>query len=137
MASVFDLLDPALQPAVPRAETDLLASLRQSMQSFEAEMDASTATGNILSTAATRHGQRIADSHAQRTKDVVEMAQSLIDKLRLAQGEGRLQSDLGAYFRDATERAVLTLDALRKRGDIFISHEAAGCATGGGSPMSS
>ncbi|MDO9159841.1 MAG: DUF3141 domain-containing protein [Burkholderiaceae bacterium] len=31
------------------------------------------------------------------------------------------------YLRDAAERGVLTLDALRKRGDIFLSHEEAGC----------
>ncbi|MEM8731816.1 MAG: DUF3141 domain-containing protein, partial [Pseudomonadota bacterium] len=32
-----------------------------------------------------------------------------------------------SYLVDANQRAALTLDALRQRGDIFIAHEEAGC----------
>lgn len=127
MASIFDLLDPARQPSIPRPEGDMLASLRQGMQSFDFELGATSATANILSTAAMRHGQRISDDQSRRSKDVVDLTQSLVEKLRNAQSAGRLSSDWGAYLRDAGERAVLTFDALRKRGDIFLSHEEAGC----------
>jgi pimeloyl-ACP methyl ester carboxylesterase len=32
-----------------------------------------------------------------------------------------------AYWKDAAQRAVLTMDVLRQRGDIFLEHEEAGC----------
>ncbi len=127
MASIFDLIDPALQPSVPRPEGDFLAALHRAMQTFESEMAATSTTGNILSTATMRHTQRISDEHSRRTKGIAEDIGDLVEQLRNAQSEGRLARDWNAYLRDAAERGILTLDALRKRGDIFLEHEAAGC----------
>ncbi|KUF10967.1 alpha/beta hydrolase [Pseudoponticoccus marisrubri] len=47
--------------------------------------------------------------------------------MRDAQGAGRLAGDWADYLRDAGERTILALDILRKRGDQFLAHEAAGC----------
>ena len=127
MANIFSFFDPAHQPAIPRPENDLLEALRRAMRENKAEIDASAATFDILSAAASRHGKRISETHAKRTHDLLEASDRLVGALRQSQSEGRLCADWSEYLRDAGERATLTLDTLRKRGDIFLDHEEAGC----------
>lgn len=127
MTSVFDLFDPTRQPRVPRPEGDALNALRAGLSTAEHELEAGAATADILATAASRQSRRITDTHARRTRDTVEKSEALIDGLRRAQSEGNLAQAWGDYLRDAAERWVLTLDTLRKRGDQFLDHEAAGC----------
>ena len=50
-----------------------------------------------------------------------------MNQMRSAQAESRLVSQFFEYLQDASQRALLTADALRKRGDIFLDHEQAGC----------
>ncbi|MFP8777551.1 DUF3141 domain-containing protein [Hydrogenophaga sp. RWCD_12] len=127
MANVFDLFDIAQQPAVPRPEGDALEALRRAMRTFEGELGASSDTTDILTTAASRHAQRIGAVHSDRAHDTLGKAEALVEGLRNAQAGGALLNDWTSYLRDAAERAMLSLDTLRKRGDIFLEHEAAGC----------
>ena len=127
MANVFDLFDPARQPDVPRLESDVLARMQETLKTAEAEIGAASETFDILSTAASAHSARISKAHSARAEAALEQAKALISDLQSAQAEGRLGPDLAEYLRDAWERMILTLDALRKRGDIFLEHEAAGC----------
>ena len=127
MASIFDLFNPTAQNPVPRAEDDLLAAMRKGMALTEAEIEAGAASSNILSTAAQRQSARITETHSRRAEAAVEQAKALMEGLRSAQSEGRISSDYAEYLRDAWERMILTVDTLRKRGDIFLEHEAAGC----------
>jgi hypothetical protein len=127
MASIFDLFNPVAQNPVPRAEDDLLAAMRKGMALTEAEIEAGAASSNILSTAAQRQSARMTETHSRRAEAAVEQAKALMEGLRSAQSEGRISSDYAEYLRDAWERMILTVDTLRKRGDIFLEHEAAGC----------
>jgi pimeloyl-ACP methyl ester carboxylesterase len=127
MANIFSFFDPAQQPAIPRPESDVLAMMRRSMGELTSETDAASATFNILSTASSRHMKRISEVHSQRTHDVISASERLVGALRQSQAEGTLAQQLAGYLRDAGERTTLTLDALRKRGDIFLEHEEAGC----------
>ena len=127
MANVFDLFDPAQQPRVPRPEGDMLAAMRQAMTTAEAEIAAGSSTFNILTTAAQRQSARISETHSARAEAALDQAQRLMEDLRTAQTEGRLRADYAEYLRDAWERLILTMDTLRKRGDVFLEHEEAGC----------
>lgn len=127
MASVFDLFDPKLQPEVPRAQGDAMDIAQGNLDAARAEMEAQTQTGQMLTTSLSRHSKRIMESHSERSSRLMEAGQALLDGLRLFQSEGKLGSALIEYQRDAAERAVLTADTLRKRGDIFLAHEAADC----------
>jgi pimeloyl-ACP methyl ester carboxylesterase len=127
MASVFDLFDPARQPQLPRPEGDILAVMRQGMERAEGEIEAGSATFNILTAAAQRQSARMTETHSRRAEEALAKAQSLMEDLRTAQTEGRLGSDWAEYLRDTWERTILTADTLRKRGDIFLEHEEAGC----------
>ena len=127
MANLFDLFDPARQPVIPGHDGDALGALQRSMQTIESELGATTKTASILTTAATRHAQRMGSVHSERAHDTFGKAESLLQGLRNAQASGKLLNDWADYLRDSAERAVLSLDTLRKRGDIFLAHEAAGC----------
>ena len=127
MASVFELFDPELQPSMPRVQSDAIDKLQANMATARAEADALSRTGAIERVAFSRHGQRIMDSHSQRAQRLMEAGQALIASLGQWQAAGHLAAALSEYQRDAAERAVLTADTLRKRGDIFLAHEAADC----------
>jgi pimeloyl-ACP methyl ester carboxylesterase len=127
MANVFDLFDLALQSKVPRPERDALESARLVMRAAETELGAATDTTHILTTAAARHAQRISTTHSCRAHDTLKQSEDLMDRLREAQASGALMDAWTRYVQDAGERALLSLDTLRKRGDIFLEHEAAGC----------
>ncbi|MCB1486449.1 MAG: DUF3141 domain-containing protein [Bauldia sp.] len=127
MTSVFALFDPTHQPAVPRPESDVLAKTNVMMEESGRELTAITQTTDILATAFMKHSRRILDTHAARAKSLIGDLQGLTEKFRATQDAGTLADLTRDYQRDAGERAVLALDALRKRGDIFLEHEAAGC----------
>jgi pimeloyl-ACP methyl ester carboxylesterase len=127
MANIFDFLDPARQPAIPWPERDALGGMRHAIREATAEFDAGSMTASILALAASRHMSRISESHTLRAQETLAAAESVMNGVRDAQAGGALADAWSSYLRDAAERAVLTMDALRKRGDIFLAHEEAGC----------
>ena len=127
MANIFDMFDPARQQGVPLPEADLLAALQKGMTFGEGEIEATSATVTILTTAAQRQSARITETHSRRAEEALEATQRLMEAMRAAQEAGQLSADWTEYLRDAWQRMILTADTLRKRGDIFLEHEEAGC----------
>jgi pimeloyl-ACP methyl ester carboxylesterase len=79
-----------------------------------------------LGVIAAKHMQKIANDHGER---LLRSAADLKPVLALVQDsarKGELAQSAQEYARDAMERAVLTLDVLRERGNNDIAHEAAG-----------
>jgi len=97
------------------------------MEDLTARVAELTEQTDLLSRAAGRNGERIAQVHGDRLKK--SLAALTAATQAMARPEAR--ADLGdawlAYLRDRTERLALTLDVLRERGDIAIEHEEAGC----------
>lgn len=127
MTSIFDFFDPSRFRHMPKPQKDAVETTRRTLQGMQAEVQSGAQTSGILSTSATRHGRRIVDTHTSRARTALEQGTQLGHALRKSATAGHLFSDWAAYLRDASERAVLTVDTLRKRGDIFLEHEAAGC----------
>lgn len=128
MTNFFDLMNFKTAESTPsRWGHDAFNTFKQSFENTDHEIDANAAMLKILATAATRHAERIGESHSKNTKITLEMAERMMTNLNEASAQGRLHEVLAEYMRDASERAVLTIDTLRKRGDIFIEHENAGC----------
>lgn len=131
MASLFEFLNPTQQSGIPRPDarlgTDMLDAIRRVMDSAQGEIGAGAATMDTISTGLERHSHRMRDHHSGRMTALGKKSQDLQNRMRGAHGTGRLMHHWAEYARDAGERAVLTADILRKRGDIFVEHEAAGC----------
>ncbi|MDD2867373.1 DUF3141 domain-containing protein [Neomegalonema sp.] len=127
MSSIFDLLDPAAHPFAERMEADLQGRIDRVTGRARAETDGVARSAEILATAAARHVRRISGTHAERLREGLEQTRALAGALREARGSGGLGAHLSEYLLDAAQRAALTADALRKRGDIFLEHEAADC----------
>ncbi len=71
-----------------------------------------------------RRLKSMADVHGERTRATFEQMSEIAHLL--AQTDDRGQAALGAYLTDATQRFIMTADAMRERGDVAITHEAAG-----------
>ena len=72
------------------------------------------------------HAQKIAAGHGERMRRTWSQLKPLLDRIQQLNHTGELARDLADYVRDAGERAVLTLDVLRERGNNDIAHEQAG-----------
>ena len=76
--------------------------------------------------AAGRHCQKIGLEHGQRLYTFWTRASELAQRLETQGGDAKLPDGAVAYVTDAAQRAVLTLDALRRRAENDKAHEAAG-----------
>ena len=79
-----------------------------------------------LKDSAAQHTQRIQQAQAEFNLKATEQGGDVASGLRKSLADGTLLSAASAYWIDALQRAVLTLDTLRERGNIDLSHEAAG-----------
>ena len=127
MPSLFDLADPARAGTLSSPALGLLEAFETARTSVMAETDAQTDAASLQSRALARHMERIRDAGLANARDTSDAVASLASRFAAMPGPDRFASDLMAYVRDASERVVLTADVLRRRGDIFLDHEAAGC----------
>ena len=88
-------------------------------------LDTSIPLGPILSRASERHAARARDSALERREERAEDARRIVAGLTTG-GPLELLLALQGWAIDAGQRQILFLDALRKRGDDFLAHEAAG-----------
>ena len=81
----------------------------------------------LLMRAATRNNDRMAETHAPRVAGALKAVADAAQALSISGGPQKALGLWLEYLRDRTERLVLTMDALRERGDIFVAHEKEGC----------
>ncbi|RBW55402.1 DUF3141 domain-containing protein [Ruegeria sp. A3M17] len=86
-------------------------------------LDRSGLQWEMLSQAASLNARRIAENHTEHTHRLIQGFADLATQMTPA----TVARNWSEYLRDAGQRVVLTLDALRERGDVFLEHEAAGC----------
>ncbi len=79
-----------------------------------------------LASLANMHVRKIALGHNERLHRTLSKLKPLLGQTAEAARRGELARQAQDYLRDASERAVLTLDVLRERGNNDIAHEAAG-----------
>lgn len=73
----------------------------------------------MLSELGLRHGEAIANSHAEAAREQAARWQALMPRLAIP----RADANLAEYLRDAGERWVLFIDTLCRRGDAAIARE--------------
>lgn len=127
MQTIFDLFGMSPWLASARPAQDGLALVERAAKSTETEFEGIAETQQILNTVARLNRERIVSSHTQRAQALSEKAKAVAGATQSAASSGSLQEAWVSYIRDASERAVLTFDTLRKRGDVFLEHEAQGC----------
>ncbi len=82
----------------------------------------------LLLSAASRHFERISRTHHERVHGTLNALTRLVgDMTREENAASNLAEAYAAYLTDRAQRALLSFDVLRERGDIFFEHEAAGC----------
>lgn len=73
-----------------------------------------------------RHAARLNDENSASFANAAKTAQGAMAAFANIASPADFYEAYGAYLQDSCQRGVLTLDALRKRGDIFLEHEADG-----------
>ena len=127
MANLYDYLDPTRAASALDPARDMTARMAEATQTAIGEARQSGEVGQILAEAMSRHLRRMMEDYGSRSAALAEAMHSQIGHLARPGTRERLAGDLRDYLRDASERTVLTFDALRQRGDIFLEHEEAGC----------
>lgn len=79
-----------------------------------------------IANAGAHHAERITRLHTERAQNLWNDWAQLGQTMTQAFLRGQAAQDAAEYGVDATQRAVLTLDTLRERGNIDLEHEAAG-----------
>ncbi len=127
MSSIFDLFDMTRQQPMRPTANDGLAKTTAALSRLQAEMTASAGMASLRGRALQKQTQRILSSHTARANAHLEQLSAMAGGMRAHQTAEGYSKEWLAYCRDFWERSVLTLDTLRKRGDIFLEHEAQGC----------
>ncbi|WP_338082020.1 DUF3141 domain-containing protein [Donghicola mangrovi] len=127
MVSVYELFNAAgtLQPA--QAQRDVFDKVNGGLHQGMAELSANAETGKIQSAALERHSRRMLAEHSERARHQLEDLLALVEKMGAVSAPTGMAEQWAEYVRDCSERAILAADILRKRADIFLEHEAAGC----------
>ncbi|MFG1419602.1 DUF3141 domain-containing protein [Xanthobacter sp. V0B-10] len=101
---------------------------RQRALALTAQLSELSTMSQLTSKAAGRHFMNISATHGERLRETFNELTALVGTITNAERSpsDRLK-DAQAYFIDRAQRAVLTFDTLRQRGDNFFEHEAAGC----------
>lgn len=127
MNTLFDMFAPSgLKPWLHKLAQGH-QTLESSLQKMQEESKSASTTMEILSTAAKRNLQRMNQVHSSRAQTTLESTKKLAQAMASEGVSTQLSNQWMQYLQDAGERAVLSLDALRKRGDIFLEHESQGC----------
>lgn len=89
--------------------------------------DGLQSTQSILLRSVMAHAERISHEHQARLKASLSRLSDIAKTFSEDPSMDKLGDAWKSYLTDSAQRAVLTLDTLRERGDIFLEHEAAGC----------
>ncbi|BBE72800.1 DUF3141 domain-containing protein [Oharaeibacter diazotrophicus] len=81
---------------------------------------------DLLHESVSRQFERIGRTHAERARAWYGRAHALADEMTARLSAGDVPALAANYLHDAAERAILTADILRERGENDLAHEAAG-----------
>jgi len=127
MANIFDLFNPTSAKAMNAPLEDMVQKFSHFMDRGYEETTTSAHAGEIISNAIGKHAQRIREEHFERFQKLLTDGSDLLTKFNTDVRKESLPKEFAEYLQDSGERLILTLDTLRKRGDIFITHESEGC----------
>ncbi|MGQ3674326.1 DUF3141 domain-containing protein [Xanthobacter sp. TB0139] len=103
-------------------------TMRQRALAMTAQLSEWSTLGDLTSRAAGRHFSNISATHGQRLRKTFDELTGLVGGVTRQDRSGSAMfQDAQAYMVDRAQRAMMTLDTLRVRGDNFFEHEAAGC----------
>ena len=122
---IFDAMDP--RSLINTAAAHAAREPGQRLEALNGLAQQGATTGEMLVRSASLHFERISRIYHQRLERNLKQLTAAAERLLASRDPGAMLQDLRGYTDDAGQRFILTLDTLRERGDIFLTHEAAGC----------
>jgi pimeloyl-ACP methyl ester carboxylesterase len=124
MDATITLADPAALAATAARSAGAVAADRA--ETARAAVEGGAKQAELIARGLSIHADRFVRGHGERAAAAAAAARDLVAAFAgLAPGAARAAAE--AYAADVVQRAALTLDAFRRRGDQFLAHEAAGC----------
>lgn len=127
MANLYDFFDASRAGQAFDPHPDLSLRMKDTMGAAAQEVTEGSMVAQMLAASLARNGQRMLSDHGARAEALVGAMRDETETFAAPDAHKALGAAWSDYLRDAAERGVLTLDVLRRRGDIFLEHEAAGC----------
>ncbi|WP_349357881.1 DUF3141 domain-containing protein [Stappia sp.] len=100
--------------------------LENRLRIAESLNETATLQHRLVQTAFDRHARRLQETLEDGSRALTEASRKVFAQLADFREPEALARAGADYLTDTSQRTLLTLDALRKRGDRFIEHEAAG-----------
>ncbi|MCK7615446.1 DUF3141 domain-containing protein [Roseibium sediminicola] len=127
MKDIFD--------AFEKGQNEFLNSLRdatawgpsEQATRFQAQATELGNMAELMGRGLTKHMSSISEAHKDRWQQNMSDFGKAVESMSTAQKSGALYEAWERYWRDSSQRMILTMDTLRQRGDIFLEHEEAGC----------
>lgn len=127
MPQIFNYLNPTEAQKMYNPLNDFNHVLNRDVAAFDENLSGLIRTNTAASIGFMKRLDMLGNTYPQRISEISETFHQLSLRLSETLTTGTFSHQLSEYLCDVNERAVLTTDTLRKRGDIFIEHEAKGC----------
>ena len=127
MKDIFDAFEKGHNSFLDALSDATAWSPSERFTALEAQAEEISKTAGILGKGVGQHMIDMSQTYGKRwQKNLADYSTALADFGRGWNAE-TLTRDWEDYWKDASQRLVLTMDTLRQRGDNFIEHEEAGC----------
>ena len=127
MKDIFDAITASQNELLDKLSDATAWSPSDRFLAWNAQFQEWGSTAEILQRGMTKHLQAMAASHSDRLKAATARGGDVLRRLHAPANGADVWDAWVDYVTDASQRAVMTLDTLRQRGDIFLEHEADGC----------
>lgn len=127
MKDIFDALEKGQNEFLNALHDATAWGPSQQVTRFQAQATELGNMAELMGRGLTKHMTGIMEHHKDRWQKSLSDFGKTMEDMATAQKEGSLSKAWESYWQDAGQRMVLTMDTLRRRGDIFLEHEEAGC----------
>ena len=117
MGQLFDYFNPAKFFDTYQPFEDINQILKRDLQVVDNDSSGVVRTSTTLSVSLMRRYEKILTDYSDKVSSSNKKFHELSEAMSNEIMSGKFNSDLAEYIRDASERTVLTLDTLRKRGN--------------------
>jgi len=127
MLNVLDVFSFHNNKLTPLFADSAQSEATQGVKRLTDSARAALLSGEMITRGVSHHMQNQVKEDCQRIWSSFEHLGGVMCGISPANDPGNFVEILRSYLTDASQRGILALDVLRRRGDIFLEHEAAGC----------
>ncbi|MBN9669539.1 DUF3141 domain-containing protein [Roseibium aggregatum] len=127
MKDIFDAFEKGQNEFLNKLTDATAWTPSQRFTSMQAQATELSNLTELMGRGLSEHLTKMTHVHKDRWQKSTTALGDTLEQMQQAESVGTLFDSWQEYVKDAGQRMVLTMDTLRRRGDIFLEHEEAGC----------